>query len=78
MPPKTIQDQQATELTEGPRSTDTHEPTQDARRIYGVVLARHLGGDVEAEYEGKVLSTPGVLDAMDSALDELEAMKRNL
>jgi hypothetical protein len=43
----------------------------EARRIWGIAVAK----SAERAYEQRVLSTPGILDALDEAAAEIEAME---
>lgn len=53
--------------------TSFSSPTAEARRIWGRAVAR----SAERTYEERVLSAPGVLDALDEAVAEIKAMENS-
>jgi hypothetical protein len=76
-----------------PQTTRTSEPTKtevsvvapsdEARKIVGAVVQRAIETDRDAResgvpYEERVLLTPGVLEAFDIAVAELDSLKRTL
>jgi len=59
-------------LAPSPKATQTGSGTSDeARRIWGLAVAEAS----TRAYEQRVLTTPGVLDALDEAVAEIEAME---
>jgi hypothetical protein len=50
-------------------------PPDEARRVVGGVIGRAIQ---EARHERVVFETPGVLEALDEALDEVASLKRAL
>ena len=54
------------------------EPSNESRRVVGAVLARSLADHRAEEHERVVFETPGVIEALDAALDEVAALKRSM
>ena len=53
-------------------------PSDEARATVRTVLHRALSDQDADAYERKVFTTPGVLEALDEALAEVEALKRSM
>lgn len=49
------------------------QPSDDARRIVGAVTGRAIA---EERHDRIILETPGVIEALEEALDEVAALKR--
>jgi hypothetical protein len=61
---------------EGSRTTVTvHPPSDETRRIVGDVTERAIA---EPRHEHVIFETPGVLEALDDALEEIAALKRSM
>jgi len=62
------------------QSVNVPPPSDEARHIVAQVLQRSMDADQASEvsYEERVLTTPGVLDAFNIAVEELEGIKRTL
>lgn len=58
-------------LAPDPSATFTTDPSTKARLAWGQFLALQLEGD----YEEKVFSTPGVVEALDEAIAEIQAVE---
>lgn len=51
------------------------DPSEEARRVVGTVICRAME---DSRHERAVFETPGVLEALDEALDEVAALKRSM
>ncbi len=71
---------QTTNQLESAGTAHVTPPSPDARRIVGAVLQQALQSETTAKssHEEVALTTPGVLEALDVAVDEIEALKRSL
>ena len=60
-------------LTPDPTATFTANPSAEARLAWGHFLAFKL--DEDHEHEKRVFSTPGVIEALDEAIAEIQAVE---
>ena len=56
---------------------ELRQPAASARRVVSKVLARSIDEHRDERRDAAIFSTPGVLEALDAALGEIERLKRS-